>query len=136
MESFNIRTSAVIASTVQVQEVDILKPRVEGVAFHCYGSSEVAVVLLGDQLWFCYEICLGEGKECRSINTPAQHITRKSIQFNYTPSEKNDIFTSCNKIKVALHSHFCGPIRAIIEVKKKVGIDSVGCGHLHLFAIS
>ena len=134
MESFNIHTSAVIASTVHVQEVDILKPRVEGVAFHCYGSSEVAVVLLGDQLWFCYEICLGEGKECRSINTPAQHVTRKSIQFNYTPSEKKDISTSCNNIKVMLHSHFYGPVEAVVEVKKKVGNRSVV--NISVFAIS
>eukprot|EP00731_Ephydatia_muelleri_P014672 Em0008g392a len=59
MESFTIKTAKIIENTVQqVPEVGVLKPRVEGVAFHCYGSSEVAVVVLGDQLWFCYEIHL------------------------------------------------------------------------------
>ena len=106
----------------QVQEVGILKPRIEGVAFHCYGSSEVAVVVLGDQLWFCYEIHLGEGNECRIIRTPAEHITRKSIQFNYTPTEKSDISTTCDKIMIVLYSHFCEPIEAVVEVKKKVSI--------------
>lgn len=121
MESFTIKTAKIIENTVQqVPEVGVLKPRVEGVAFHCYGSSEVAVVVLGDQLWFCYEIHLGEGNECRKISTPAQHVTRKSIQFNYTPSEKNDISTSCNKIKVTLHSRFYGPVGAVVDVKKKV----------------
>ena len=108
----------------QVPEVGILKPRIEGVAFHCYGTSEVAVVVLGDQLWFCYEIHLGEGKECQKISTPAEHITRKSIQFNYTPSEKGDISTTCDKITIVLHSHFCEPIEAVVEVKKKVGITT------------
>ena len=120
MKSFDIKTSTVIPSVGQhVQGIDILKPRVEGVAFHCYGSTEVAVVVQGDQLWFCYEICLDKD---RIISTPAQHITRKSIQFNYTPSEQHDISTSCDTIKVTLHSHFCEPVIAVVEVKRKVGI--------------
>ena len=96
----------------QVKDLAFLKPEVKAVKFHEYPNEHV-VVLEGNNLWFCHQICIGE----EEINTPAQNITRQSIWFNFTP--KANIVFDEGKVKVVLYSHFANPIR------KKIAVDKV-----------
>ena len=104
--------------TKQVKELTILKPEVTAVEFHEYPNEHV-VVLEGNNLWFCHQIRIGETDNIQEINTPAQNITRQSIQFSFTPSRKTKNIVSIDgKVKIALYSHFANPIRRKITVKQ------------------
>ena len=102
----------------EVVSVSFLKPSLTAVELHEY-PNEHALVLEGDNLWFCHQIKLGEGDHPCCIDTPAQHISRRSIQFNYTPSDKCEIVVDKDrKIKVAVHSHFANPIRRKVDINE------------------
>ena len=99
-----------------IKDIALLKPSVQSVSFHRHGK-ELAVVVEGDNLWFCYSINVGFLK---SIKTEAENVTRRSIQFNYTPKSESDFHTE-ETIGVKLLSQFSNPIRRrTIPVKKKV----------------
>ena len=103
-------------STTAVKEVPLLKPSVESVAFHRHGK-ELAVVAEGDNLWFCYSIKVGSLKTVESV---AENITRRSIQFNYTPESESDFHTE-ETVSVKLLSQFSNPVRKpAVKVIKKV----------------
>ena len=102
----------------EVECVSFLKPSLTSVELHKY-PKEHAVVLEGDNLWFCHQIQLGEGEHPCCIDTPAQYISRRSIQFNYTPSDKCEIVVDKSGIiKVNVQSHFARSIGRKIEIKE------------------
>ena len=95
-----------------------LKPDVRAIEFHKY-PSEHAVILEGENLWFCHEIRLGEEESIIYIEDRADDVSRHFIQFNYPPTKKTDHVVSDNGIvKVALKSHFSNPVRRKIRVKQ------------------
>ena len=103
-------------STIGVREMSLLKPSISSVAFHLHGK-EVAVVIEGNNFWFCTRVHVSS---IPRIEIEAENISCKSIQFNYTPRDENDIPEGDN-IVVTLHSHFANPIRKPkIPVKRKV----------------
>ena len=101
-----------------VPEMKALKPSSKTVAFHRHGK-EVAVTLSGDNLWFCHEIKVGPHRE----NGMADHISQKSIQFNFK-DETHHSFGS-DQIKVTLSSHFSNPVKATVPVVHKVTSDMI-----------
>ena len=100
-----------------IKEVAILKPKVERVEFHKY-SGEHAVILEGQNLWFCHEVRLGEKSNNLYFKTSAQKATGLDIKFNFKPSGKTPDFTihKDDLVKVALYSHFANPIRSKVSV--------------------
>ena len=111
----------------EVKAVGLLQPKLKGIEFYEY-PNEHAVVLEGDNLWFCHEVVLGKRKNTCKITTPAQSITRHSIQFNFTPTDKSkNIVGDDGKVVVTLHSHFYDLIGQVIKVKQ-VSIYRGGVG--------
>ena len=98
-----------------VPEMKALKPSSKTVAFHRHGK-EVAVTLSGDNLWFCHEIKVGPHIE----NVMAEHVSQKSIQFNFNFKDETHHSFSSDQIKVALSSHFSNPIKGKVPVVHKV----------------
>ena len=98
-----------------VPEMKALKPSSKTVAFHRHGK-EVAVTLSGDNLWFCHEIKVGSHRE----NVMAEHVSQKSIQFNFNFKDEAHNSFGSDQIKVALSSHFSNPVKATVPVVHKV----------------
>ena len=107
-----------LVSNKEVAEVPELKPQVESLDFHIY-PGEHAVVLEGNNLWFCYEVHLGEKENVIHIKNSAD-ISGRSIVSNYpsTPKTNRLISDDKAKVKVKLHSHFANPIRKNLEVQQ------------------
>ena len=92
-----------------------LKPSVRAVDI-CRHGNETAVVLEGENLWFCHQVTVGGHHEL----LPAQKATALSIQFNI-PHQECDIFNvEDDKVKVSLQSHFSSPIEESISASVKV----------------
>ena len=107
-----------------VKEVGFLKPNVNTVEVHKY-PDEVAVVLEGDNLWFCHQIRLGD--YIPHIPKLAEHIARRSIQFNFCLSKQTaKIVADDGYVKVTLFSHFAHPIRRRVKAEL-VSCLTVGC---------
>ncbi len=104
--------------------VDNFKPDVKSAVIHMYPSEHI-VVLEGNQLLFCSQILLGEREYLIKLDKLKSNwkMTNKMIQINYVSpqTEKTEHLVSKEKMKVAIHSHFCNPIRKeilIMEVSK------------------
>ena len=84
------------------------KPSVSGVVFSRLGD-EIAVVVEGNNLWFCDQIKVGS----RVINTHGSDASKRSINFNYVPMNDQDLLVEHNAktVEVCLYSHFSSPIR-------------------------
>ena len=95
-----------------LEQVKILKPSVTKAEFHRHGNN-IAVILEGDNLWFCHQVELGSGKNARTIKMPNSEVTRCSIMFDYTPTSDRDnlVDSKERQVKVTLHSHFAKPLR-------------------------
>ena len=105
----------------ELKSVALLKPQVKGVELHKF-PREHAIIIEGDNLWFCDEIILGEGKSTINITNPAELVSRRVVQFNYSTtasSERIERVIACNGImKVTLNSHFAKPIRKKVKVEQ------------------
>ena len=102
-------------AVTDIKATNMLKPKAMKLEFHMY-PNEHAVVLEGENLWFCHEIRLGEVNNILNIKTPAQNVTRRMIQFNFPPHENLKSLVVEGRVKVALHSHFANPIRQNVQV--------------------
>ena len=105
-----------------LEQVKILKPSVSKVEFHRHGNN-IAVILDGDNLWFCHQVDLGSGKNARTIKNPSPDITRCSIMFDYAPQSDHDNLVDSREksMQVTLHSHFTKPLRdQSVEIVCKV----------------
>ena len=101
-----------------IKEVSLLTPEVKAIEFHKY-PNEYAVVLEGDNLWFCHKIHIGSKGNVHKIDTPVQNITRQSIQFNFTLSRgKKCIVPDNGHMEITLYSHFSDPINEVVPVKQ------------------
>ncbi len=101
-----------------VTEMPLLKPSITSIAFHHHGK-ELAVVIEGNNFWFCTKAHVSS---IPHIKIEPDNISRRTIQFNYTPKDESDI-PEGDTIGVQLFSHFTNPIRKHnIPVKRKVGL--------------
>lgn len=101
--------------SIPIKELPSLKPSVSSVAFHHHGK-ELAVVVEGDNLWFCHKIHVAT---IPAITIEADKVSCRSIQFNYTPRDESEV-PEGDTVNVRLHSHFANPIRKSVTAKKQV----------------
>ena len=81
-------------------ELTMLKPSVTSVEIHSHGN-ELAVVVEGSNLWFCYQISV----DGHTVQTPAHDLSGTSIQFNIQ-REESKVKVEEGKVMVVLYSHF------------------------------
>ena len=101
-----------LSSRRPLEQVKILKPSVSKAEFHCHGN-KIAIILDGDNLWFCHQVDVGSGNKARTIKNPRSDITRCSIMFDYTPESDQDnlVDSRAEEVQVTIHSHFTKPLR-------------------------
>ena len=107
------------------------KPSVSSIVLSRLGD-EIAVVLEGDNLWFCDRIKVGSSS---FIDRPGSDASKRSISFSYDPGNVSDLLVehSTKTVEVCLCSHFCNPIkRKDVAVTMKVIMKS--CMH-YIFTI-
>lgn len=93
--------------------VSMLRPSIEGVEIRHHGS-ETAIALEGSNLWFCYQISVGD--HCKK--TPPQDLSGTSIQFNISKPSRATI-TDGGSAKVTAQSHFVKPIKKEVSISEK-----------------
>ena len=104
------------------QKFPSLKPSVSSVTVSHHGE-EVALILEGDNLWFCHKIKVGNRVGARVIKAKGPDTTRRSINFNYVPKHDGDLLIAPKdtKVSVTLYSHFSKPItKHDVEANRKV----------------
>ncbi len=107
----------------EIPEMKFLKPLAQAVAFHRHGN-ELAVVIAGENLWFCHSIQVGSRKE----KVEARDVSRRSIQFNCElDSEDLGFSADSDTVTVKLESHFYNPAKGKVQVTHKVS-----CMLLHM----
>lgn len=91
--------------------VSMLKPDVSSITFSRHGD-EIALVLQGQNLWFCSKINIKSKSGSRFIDTLEADATSRSVHFNYTPKNENDLLIDRNAktVDIVLYSHFAGSI--------------------------
>ena len=95
----------------------MLKPSVTSVELHNHGN-ELAVVVEGSNLWFCYQISIGG----HTVQTPAHDLSGTSIQFN-VQREDSKVKVEEGKVMVILCSHFSKkPLNKEVPALQKVCI--------------
>ena len=101
-------------------ELTILKPSVTSVELHSHGN-ELAVVVEGSNLWFCYQISIGG----HTVQTPAHDLSGTSIQFNI-PKEDSNVEVDKGKVMAVLYSHFSKkPLSKEVPALQKVSVRNV-----------
>ena len=101
-----------------------VKPSATNVNFSRIGD-EVALVVEGDNLWFCNQIKVGSREEGRNIKTDLSNASKRSVHFNYTPVDSNDLIVGKQEtIRLHLFSHFHNFIRQDVQVTKQVHCKS------------
>ena len=93
-----------------VEEVDVLKPKVTRLQIHEFPDEKV-FVLQGENLWFSYKIILDDKgpHECE-LYTPVENTTQFMIEFRGDSAGVPAIDEN-KQVKVALYTHFANPIR-------------------------
>ena len=81
-------------------ELTMLKPSVTSVELHSHGN-ELAVVVEGSNLWFCYQVSVGG----HTVQTPAHDLSGTSIQFNI-PREESKVKVKEGKVMAVVYSNF------------------------------
>ena len=78
----------------------MLKPTVTSVELHSHGN-ELAVVVEGSNLWFCYQVSVGG----HTVQTPAHDLSGTSIQFNIQ-REESKVKVEEGKVMAMVYSNF------------------------------
>jgi GTP-binding protein EngB required for normal cell division len=101
------------------EDIPILKPNAKSIKFYRHGE-EVALVLEGTNLWFCSHIKITGTGGTRIINTLDVSPTCHSINFNYTPKDKEDLLIKRKDefVEVTLFSHFSKSIKKKLPAEK------------------
>lgn len=102
-----------------IREISILKPDISSITFYRHGD-EIALVLKGQNLWFCSKINIKSKSGSRFIDTLEADGTSRSIHFNYTPKNENDLLIErhTTTVDIVLYSHFWSSIH-----KRKVSAE-------------
>ena len=101
-------------------ELTILKPSVTSVELHSHGN-ELAVVVEGSNLWFCYQISIGG----HTVHTPAHDLSGTSIQF-IIQREESKVKVEEGKVMAVLYSVFSKkPLSEEVSALQKVSVTDV-----------
>ena len=96
----------------------MLKPSVTSVELHSH-DNELAVVVEGSNLWFCYQISIGG----HTVQTPAHDLSGTSIQFNIQ-REESKVKVEEEKVMAVLYSHFSKkPLSKQVPALQKVSAN-------------
>ena len=109
-------TSIPSTTVKRLQDASFLKPKGTAVEFHLYPTEHV-IVLEGNNLWFCHKVCIGRHENSIVIDSPS-NITRRSIQFNFKPSELTEKLCENGGVHVTLYSHFNQEVSKRLRAKK------------------
>lgn len=111
------------AKPVVFKEVAALKPDLSSITFYRHGD-EIALVLQGENLWFCSKIKITSKSGSRVIDTVGADASSRSIHFNYVPRDKNDLLIEINAetADIVCYSHFAKSIR-----KNKLPVECKVC---------
>ena len=105
------------STTVErLQDVSFLKPKTTTIEFHLYPTEHV-IVLEGNNLWFCHKVRIGRHENSILIDSPS-NIMRRSIQFNFNPSELTEKLCENGGVHVTLYSHFAQEFSKRLRAKK------------------
>lgn len=98
----------------------MLKPSVTSVELHSHGN-ELAVVVEGSNLWFCYQISIGG----HTVQTPAHDLSGTSIQFNIQ-REESKVKVQEGKVMAVLYSYFSKkPLSEEVSALQKVSVTDI-----------
>ncbi len=108
-----------------------MKPKVSRALFFRH-ADEIAIVLEGENLWFCHKIKIGAREEARIIEIDAdgQDTTMRTINFCYIPKGTDDLLIRIDSknVTITLFSHFCKPVpQRNVEAKKMVSDTCTWC---------
>lgn len=105
----------------QLKEVKVLNPEVSSVTFYRHGD-EIALVLQGENLWFCSKISIKSKSGSRVIDTMGADATSRSIHFNYVPKNENDLLIEkdAETVDIVYYSCFAKPKKRKLPVSFKV----------------
>ena len=120
-------------SSAAANALSLLKPDVSSITFYRHGD-EIALVLQGQNLWFCSKIGINGRKNIIIDNLEAD-ATSRSVRFNYTPRDEKDLIIErrTETVDIVLYSHFANPIKRKVPVKCMVSLNSY-C-YIHHFAL-
>ena len=105
-------------------ELTMVKPSVTSVELHSH-DNELAVVVEGSNLWFCYQISIGG----HTVQTPAHDLSGSSIQFNIQ-REESKVKVEDGKVMAVLYSHFSKkPLSEEVPALQKVSGSYRYCDH-------
>ena len=105
-------------------ELTMLKPSVTSVELHSH-DNELAVVVEGSNLWFCYQISIGG----HTVQTPAHDLSGTSIQFNIQ-KEESKVKVEEGKVMAVLYSLFSKkPLSEEVPALQKVSVSYRYCDH-------
>ena len=105
-------------------ELTMLRPSVTSVELHSHGN-ELAIVVEGSNLWFCYQISIGG----HTVQTPAHDLSGSSIQFNIQ-REESKVKVEDGKVMAVLYSHFSKkPLSEEVPALQKVSGSYRYCDH-------
>ena len=98
----------------------MLKPSVTSVELHSHGN-ELAVVVEGSNLWFCYQVSVGG----HTVQTPAHDLSGTSIQF-IIQREESKVKVEEGKVIAVLYSHFSKrPFNKEVPALQKVSVTDI-----------
>uniref|UniRef100_A0A1X7SRG3 Uncharacterized protein n=1 Tax=Amphimedon queenslandica TaxID=400682 RepID=A0A1X7SRG3_AMPQE len=101
---------------VNADAVSLLKPDVSSITFYRHGD-EIALVLQGQNLWFCSKIGIN-GRSNIIIDDLEADATSRSVRFNYTPKDGKDLIIErhTETVDIVLYSHFANSIKRKVPV--------------------
>ena len=112
---------------VMVQGMKSLKPSIQNMELHRHrhpNGIELAVIIRGENLWFCNRIeieSLGpSGNSLLEADINCNNVFNKIIRYTHSDDKDSPLgqITAENDLMVTVHSHFAAPIR-----KKKVPVS-------------
>ena len=95
-----------------------MEPEVSSVTFYRHGKN-IALELKGQNLWFCFKINIKSKSGSIFIDTLEANGTSRSVHFNYTPKDENDLIIErhTTAVNIVLYSHFVHVDRNSIKPK-------------------
>ena len=102
----------------KVGRVGMLNPTPTKIQLQIY-PNERALVLEGENLWFCYKLQLGDYGNMVDMDTNFQNVTQHTIRFILPPNERQVGVAAEGVVKLTLHSHFANPVRQNVQICRR-----------------
>ena len=100
----------------KVGRIGMLIPTLARIELQIHPNEHI-LVLEGENLWFCYELQLGDYSNMVDIDTNFQNVTQRMIRFNFPPNERLLGLAAEDLVKITLTSQFANPIRQNMNIQ-------------------